>query len=118
MNLFNISSVFVHSGDVFSGHYFVYIKPNPDSDQWFLFNDENVSTATKIQAIEANYGGKSSTNACKTRKFQENFINKTIECRYFDLYPKITKSKNFGPGGPGRCSSQRKKKNSTKKKNF
>jgi hypothetical protein len=55
-NIYKLHSVMVHSGDVFGGHYYAYIRPKCTGDQWFKFDDDRVSAATPEQAIESNFG--------------------------------------------------------------
>ncbi len=55
-SIYKLHSVMVHSGDVFGGHYYAYIRPKCTGDQWFKFDDDRVSAATPEQAIESNFG--------------------------------------------------------------
>jgi len=51
-----LHAVVVHSGDVNSGHYYVHIKPTPDSG-WVKFDDDTVTPCSEFAAIEDNFGG-------------------------------------------------------------
>jgi hypothetical protein len=55
-NVYKLHSVMVHSGDVFGGHYYAYIRPKCTGEQWFKFDDDRVSAATPEQAINSNFG--------------------------------------------------------------
>ena len=55
-NVYKLHSVMVHSGDVFGGHYYAYIRPKCAGDEWFKFDDDRVSAATPEQAIDGNFG--------------------------------------------------------------
>jgi ubiquitin carboxyl-terminal hydrolase 7 len=55
-NVYKLHSVMVHSGDVFGGHYYAYIRPKCTGDEWFKFDDDRVSVATPDQAIDSNFG--------------------------------------------------------------
>jgi len=54
---FTLHSVVVHSGGAFSGHYYVYIKPNLNDKKWYLFNDEFVKPAEEAEVFDYQYGG-------------------------------------------------------------
>jgi len=55
-NVYKLHSVMVHSGDVFGGHYYAYIRPKCTGEEWFKFDDDRVSVATPEQAININFG--------------------------------------------------------------
>ncbi|XP_071709501.1 ubiquitin C-terminal hydrolase 13-like isoform X2 [Rutidosis leptorrhynchoides] len=55
-NLYTLHSVLVHSGGVHGGHYYAFIRPNL-SDQWFKFDDEQVTKEDMKRALEEQYGG-------------------------------------------------------------
>ena len=56
--VYQLFGVLVHAGDAINGHFYAYLHPDPNDDQWFLFNDSSVSYATQQQAINDNFGGK------------------------------------------------------------
>eukprot|EP00913_Durusdinium_trenchii_P035565 g33282.t1 len=64
-----LHSVVVHSGDVNSGHYYAYIRPNLD-EHWVKFDDDVVTPCSDYAAVEDNFGG-SDLNTCN----------------YFDRFP-------------------------------
>lgn len=54
-SFFDVSRVFVHSGDVHSGHYVVFIKPT-ELPEWYKFDDESVFPVNESNVLEENYG--------------------------------------------------------------
>lgn len=54
--LYHLHGVLVHSGDLHGGHYFSFIRPEPDSG-WFKFDDDRVTRATEKEVFEDNFGG-------------------------------------------------------------
>ena len=55
--LFTLHSVVVHSGNAFSGHYYAYIRPHYNDNQWYLFNDEYVKPAKEHEVFKNQFGG-------------------------------------------------------------
>jgi ubiquitin carboxyl-terminal hydrolase 7 len=53
---YRLHGVLVHSGDVHGGHYFVLIKPHPES-KWYKFDDDRVTPVTDREVSEDNFGG-------------------------------------------------------------
>lgn len=52
-------AVLVHSGDVNSGHYYAFIRPDLDKAEkgWHLFDDVNVTPCSEYAAVNDNYAG-------------------------------------------------------------
>jgi ubiquitin carboxyl-terminal hydrolase 7 len=50
----------VHSGSLNGGHYYCFLKPDAESDQWFKFNDNIVTEINKDAALNVGMGGYSS----------------------------------------------------------
>lgn len=54
--IYRLHSVLIHSGDLTSGHYYAYIKP--EKDGWFYkYDDDKVAKATKREVWEESFGG-------------------------------------------------------------
>jgi len=51
-----LHGVLVHSGGVNGGHYYAFIRPTLEK-KWYKFNDELVTSVTKDQALNDNFGG-------------------------------------------------------------
>ncbi|KAF2090688.1 cysteine proteinase [Saccharata proteae CBS 121410] len=54
--IYHLHSILVHSGDLNAGHYYAFIKPTKDG-QYYKFDDDRVTRATKREALEENFGG-------------------------------------------------------------
>ena len=52
-----LHTVLVHSGDVNSGHYYAFVRPHAHRDQWYRFDDEQVSLCSQYAAVDDNFGG-------------------------------------------------------------
>lgn len=60
-NTYLLFAVIVHSGSIASGHYYAYIRPSFDDDQWYKFDDTNITIADEYDVINDNFGGYVST---------------------------------------------------------
>ncbi|OHT01712.1 hypothetical protein TRFO_31374 [Tritrichomonas foetus] len=56
--IYDLYGILVHAGDEINGHFYAYLRTDPDDDQWYLFNDSSVSFASEQQAVSNNFGGK------------------------------------------------------------
>ncbi|GAB7335534.1 hypothetical protein MBLNU13_g07876t1 [Cladosporium sp. NU13] len=54
--IYHLHGVLVHSGDLNAGHYYAFLKPEKNGD-FFRYDDDRVTRATKHEAIEDNFGG-------------------------------------------------------------
>lgn len=54
--IYHLHGVLVHSGDLNAGHYYAFLKPEKGGD-FFRFDDDRVTRATKREAIDDNFGG-------------------------------------------------------------
>lgn len=71
---YHMHAVLVHSGDISSGHYVVYINPRGDN-RWYRFDDDVVSRCSRKEALTMNYGGN-----------QEEISNKHCTNAYMLVY--------------------------------
>lgn len=46
----------MHSGDLNAGHYYAFLRPEKDG-QFFKFDDDRVTRATRREALDENFGG-------------------------------------------------------------
>ncbi|KAK4969844.1 ubiquitin-specific protease ubp15 [Elasticomyces elasticus] len=59
--IYHLHGVLVHSGDLNAGHYYSFLKPQKNGD-FFKFDDDRVTRATKREAMDENFGGDYATN--------------------------------------------------------
>jgi len=57
-NDYILYGVLVHSGDINSGHYCAFIRPQ-NNEKWYKFDDDNVYPVSTYDVFEENFGGKS-----------------------------------------------------------
>ncbi|KAF8540340.1 hypothetical protein BDD12DRAFT_734829 [Trichophaea hybrida] len=51
-----LHGVLVHSGDLNAGHYYAFLRPQKDGE-FFKFDDDRVTRATRREALDENFGG-------------------------------------------------------------
>ena len=61
-SIYNLHSVLVHSGELNAGHYYAFLRPTAEG-QFFKFDDDRVTRATRKEAMEENFGGDYGTKA-------------------------------------------------------
>ncbi|KAF2105658.1 hypothetical protein BDV96DRAFT_592163 [Lophiotrema nucula] len=54
--IYHLHGVLVHSGDLNAGHYYAFLKPTKEGE-FYKFDDDRVTRATKREALEENFGG-------------------------------------------------------------
>lgn len=54
--IYHLHGVLVHSGDLNAGHYYAFLKPEKNGE-FYRFDDDRVTRATKREAIDDNFGG-------------------------------------------------------------
>ncbi|KAK3113499.1 ubiquitin-specific protease ubp15 [Teratosphaeriaceae sp. CCFEE 6253] len=59
--IYHLHGVLVHSGDLNAGHYYAFLKPSKNGD-FYRFDDDRVTRASKREAIDDNFGGDYATN--------------------------------------------------------
>jgi len=54
--LYHLHAILIHSGTLNAGHYYCYIRPE-EKDEWFKFNDKEVTPALTNVAFTTGQGG-------------------------------------------------------------
>uniref|UniRef100_A0A7S3E714 Ubiquitinyl hydrolase 1 n=1 Tax=Rhodosorus marinus TaxID=101924 RepID=A0A7S3E714_9RHOD len=88
-DVYVLHSVLVHSGDVNGGHYYAFIRPNPeDGEKWYKFDDEIVTEAKPKQALDDNfgYGGEAMADADNNHPMVTNNNIKKCTSAYWLQY--------------------------------
>lgn len=84
--IYKLYGVLVHSGDLNAGHYYAFLKPTKDGD-FFKFDDDRVTRATKKEAIDENFGGEFASQPNGVNGMQRNpFTFKYSKHRYMSAY--------------------------------
>lgn len=55
--LYDLQAVVVHAGEYGSGHYYAYVRPDIRSDDWYRFNDHDVTPVSFKDVANDSYGG-------------------------------------------------------------
>lgn len=82
--IYNLHGVLVHSGDLDAGHYYAFLKPGKDGD-FYKFDDDRVTRATKKEAIDENFGGEFASKGGVTTQ-KNPFTFKYTKHRYMSAY--------------------------------
>ena len=67
--LYDLQAVVVHAGEYGSGHYYAYVRPDIRSDDWYRFNDDEVTKVSFQEVTNDSYGGqvvRKGSNGTKT----------------------------------------------------
>lgn len=74
--VYHLHGVLVHSGDMNAGHYYAFLKPTKNGD-FFKFDDDRVTRATKREAMEENFGGDYAVNGVNGALKMQNPFTRT-----------------------------------------
>jgi len=90
---YELQAVIVHVGEYGIGHYYAYVRPDIDSDEWYRFNDDNVDKVSFEDVIEDAYGG------LRTKNTSEEERGGGIHRRIGRLFRNRNKNNSYGWGG-------------------
>lgn len=65
--VYDLQAVVVHAGEYGSGHYYAYVRPDIRSDDWYRFNDHDVTQVSFKDVANDSYGGRTSQKAQERR---------------------------------------------------
>ncbi|KAH0795975.1 Clan CA, family C19, ubiquitin hydrolase-like cysteine peptidase [Histomonas meleagridis] len=71
--VFELFGVLVHAGNAFAGHYYSFLRTKLDN-QWYEFNDSDVSKTTEDKAISDNFGGEYENSKWSREKSYSAYI--------------------------------------------
>eukprot|EP01094_Clydonella_sp_ATCC50884_P014697 TRINITY_DN251_c0_g1_i2.p1 TRINITY_DN251_c0_g1~~TRINITY_DN251_c0_g1_i2.p1 ORF type:complete len:646 (-),score=258.72 TRINITY_DN251_c0_g1_i2:1803-3698(-) len=86
---YTLFSVLVHSGDVYGGHYYAFVKPTT-GPQWYKFDDDRVTKVTNEQAIDENFGGEIRTTHVNFYGEKVTSVRKKFANAYMLVYIRDT----------------------------
>ena len=55
--IYDLQSIVVHKGEYGSGHYYSYVRPDVNNDQWYRFDDEFVVKVDYEDVVADAFGG-------------------------------------------------------------
>jgi ubiquitin carboxyl-terminal hydrolase 7 len=55
--IYDLQAVIVHVGEFDSGHYYSYIRPDVETDDWYRFNDDVLQKVELKDVLSDSYGG-------------------------------------------------------------
>ena len=89
---YELQAVIVHVGEYGVGHYYAYVRPDVEKDEWFRFNDDKVDKVSFDDVIMDAFGGKQTNN---NSKGSGGGLHKRIG----RLFRNRDKNNSFGWGG-------------------
>ncbi|GAB7360635.1 hypothetical protein MBLNU230_g0515t1 [Neophaeotheca triangularis] len=83
--IYHLHGVLVHSGDLNAGHYYAFLKPEKHGE-FYRFDDDRVTKATKREAIDDNFGGDYANGANGNAKGQNPYTRQWSTKRSNNAY--------------------------------
>lgn len=83
--IYHLHGVLVHSGDLNAGHYYAYLKPTKDGE-FYKFDDDRVTPATKKEAMDENFGGDFQTMTNGTSGQRNPYTRAWSKQRFMSAY--------------------------------
>lgn len=87
--LYDLQAVVVHAGEYGSGHYYAYVRPDIRSNDWYRFNDHDVTKVSFKDVANDSYGGQ------VAQKIKEEKSKRSLLSRIFGSM----NSSAYGYGG-------------------
>jgi hypothetical protein len=102
--VYDLQSVVIHVGEYGSGHYYTYVRPDVTRNDWYRFNDNEVTKVDVTQVLQDAYGGKRSLRNLNSDQHEvDNDKINVWWMRLQQLLPWHSSSNfkaSFGFGGP------------------
>jgi ubiquitin carboxyl-terminal hydrolase 7 len=98
--IYDLQSIVIHRGEYGSGHYYSYVRPDIRTDDWYRFDDSQVTRVEYSEVIADAYGGRykrkrsRSVDGNNARKKQRGLFS-----RIFSLGRSSSDGGGFGYGG-------------------
>jgi len=83
--IYHLHGVLVHSGDLNAGHYYAFLKPGKNGD-FYKFDDDRVTRATRKEALEENFGGDFSSLANSSGGQRNPYTRTWSKQRFMSAY--------------------------------
>ena len=98
--VYDLQSIVIHRGEYGSGHYYSYVRPDIRSDDWYRFDDSQVTRVDYSEVVADAYGGRyrrkrrRSVDGNKASKRQRGLFS-----RIFSIGRSSSGGGSFGYGG-------------------
>lgn len=102
--IYHLHGVLVHSGDLNAGHYYAFLKSEKNGD-FYRFDDDRVTRATKREAIDDNFGGDYGSNGMNggikgQNPYTRQWSTKRSNNAYMLVYVRESKLDEIMPAEP------------------
>ncbi|KAL3774091.1 hypothetical protein ACHAWO_008487 [Cyclotella atomus] len=103
--IYDLQSVVIHRGEYGSGHYYSYVRPDIDVNEWYRFDDQVVTPVDYSEVVADAYGGKARKR--RANSFDDAHPNKKQKgiLRRIFSFGSFGRDSSGGFGYGGRTSS-------------
>ena len=56
--MYDLQAIVVHVGEYGSGHYYSYVRPDIRSNDWYRFNDHEITSVSFSEVVSDTFGGR------------------------------------------------------------
>jgi Ubiquitin carboxyl-terminal hydrolase len=102
--LYDLQSVVVHVGEYGSGHYYAYVRPNVQTNEWYRFDDDRVTRVSFQDVIEDAFGGhvvkqNAKHDTCQTTRWEKKKGKEGKNAGFWNIHVWWKRVVRVGGGG-------------------